>query len=95
MPFLIRSACLTGYVEVARSLGLDPFSLVREAGIDRSCLFDPDIKIQIEPVIRLLEMSASAARVKILASAWPRRAISQTSARSLLLLAMRPRSEKR
>ena len=64
MPFLIRSACLTGYVEVARSLGLDPFSLVREAGIDRSCLFDPDIKIQIEPVIRLLEMSASAARVE-------------------------------
>src|SRR6516164_1351438 len=63
MPFLIRSACLTGYLEVARSLGLDPFSLVRAVGIDRSCLFDPDIKIPTDPVVRLLEMSASAARV--------------------------------
>ena len=64
MPLLVRSACLTGYVEVARSLGLDPFNLVREVGIDRSCLVDPDIKIPIDPVIRLLEMSASAARVE-------------------------------
>ena len=64
MPFLLRSSCLTGYVEVARSLGLDPFSLVRAVGIDRSCLFDPDIKIPTDPVVRLLEMSASAARVE-------------------------------
>jgi AraC-like DNA-binding protein len=64
MPLLIRSACLTGYVEVACSLGLDPFGLVREVGIDRSWLVDPDIKIPTDPVIRLLEMSASAARVE-------------------------------
>jgi AraC-like DNA-binding protein len=64
MPFLIRSACLTGYVEVARSLDLDPFSLVREVGIDRSCLSDPDIKIPTDPVIRLLEKSAGVARVE-------------------------------
>jgi AraC-like DNA-binding protein len=64
MPFLIRSACLTGYIEVARSLGLDPFALVREVGLDRPCLFDRDIKIPTDPVIRLLEMSASAAGVE-------------------------------
>ena len=64
MPFLIRSACLTGYVEVARSVGLDPFRLLSEVGLDRSCLYDPDIKIPTDPVIRLLERSASAARIE-------------------------------
>lgn len=64
MTFLIRSACLTGYLEVARSAGLDPFRLLSEVGLDRSCLHDPDIKIPIDPVIRLLEMSANAARVE-------------------------------
>ena len=64
MPFLIRSACLTGYVEVARSVGLDPFRLLSEVGLDRSCLYDQDIKIPTDPVIQLLEMSASAARIE-------------------------------
>jgi AraC-like DNA-binding protein len=64
MAFLIRSACLTGYVELAQSLGLDPFRLLREANLDRSCLFDPEIKIPVDAANRLLEISASAARVE-------------------------------
>jgi AraC-like DNA-binding protein len=64
MPFLIRSACLTGYVELVNSLGLDPFRLVKEAGLDRACLFDPDRKISVDAVIQLLEMSAKAARIE-------------------------------
>jgi AraC-like DNA-binding protein len=64
MPFLIRSACLTGYVELARSFGLDPFRLLRKVGLDRSCLFDPEIKISVDAANRLLEISASAARIE-------------------------------
>jgi AraC-like DNA-binding protein len=64
MPLLIRSACLTGYVELARSFGLDPFRLLREVGLDRSCLFDPETKISVDAANRLLEISASAARIE-------------------------------
>jgi AraC-like DNA-binding protein len=64
MPLLIRSACLTGYAELARAIGLDPFRLLREVNLDRSCLFDPEIKISVDAVNRLLEISASAARIE-------------------------------
>jgi AraC-like DNA-binding protein len=64
MPRLIRSACLTNYVEVARSFGLDPYRLLKEAGLDRSCLLDPDIKISADACHWLLEASASAARTE-------------------------------
>ena len=64
MPRLIRSACLTGYVEVAHRFGLDPFCLLKEAGLDRSCLLNPDIKISIDQCHWLLEASASEARVE-------------------------------
>ena len=64
MPRLIRSACLTDYIEVARSVGLDPFCLLKEAGLDRSCLLDPDIKIAIDKCHWLLEAAASEARVE-------------------------------
>ena len=64
MTFLIRSACLTGYLEVARSVGLDPLRQLSEVGLDRSCLGDPDTKIPTDAVSRLLEMSATAARME-------------------------------
>jgi AraC-like DNA-binding protein len=63
MPRLIRSACLTGYIEVARSFGLDPFRLLKEAGLDRSCLLELDTKISIDKCHWLLEASASEAGV--------------------------------
>jgi AraC-like DNA-binding protein len=61
LPQLIRSACLTGYVEVAQSFGLDPARMLRSAGLTAASLVDPDIKIPIESVRALLEASASAA----------------------------------
>jgi signal transduction histidine kinase len=64
MPFLIRSACLTGYVELAHSLGLDPFRLLKEVSLDRSCLFEPDLKIPVDAANRLLEISTRAARIE-------------------------------
>src|SRR5215472_17728334 len=47
MPRFIRSACLTNFLPVARSFGLDPYRLLKEAGLDRSCLVDPEIKIPV------------------------------------------------
>jgi hypothetical protein len=35
MPRFIRSACLTDYVPIARSFGLDPYRLLREAHLVR------------------------------------------------------------
>jgi AraC-like DNA-binding protein len=63
MPYLVRSACLTGYVKIARSLGLDPFALLREAGLDTDCLVDPERKIPVAAVRRLLNLSGTAAGV--------------------------------
>ena len=64
MPRFIRSACLTDYVPIARSFGLDPYCLLKDAGLDRSCLADPEIKIPVSEVCRLLECSARAARAE-------------------------------
>jgi AraC-like DNA-binding protein len=64
MPRLIRSAVLTDYVEVARSFGLDPYRLLKEARLDRSCLLDPDIKISADACHWLLEASASAGQTE-------------------------------
>jgi AraC-like DNA-binding protein len=61
MPYLIRSACLTDYVEIASSVGLDPFSMLDAVGLPRSCLGDPDIKIPVGAFGRLLETSAKVA----------------------------------
>jgi len=64
MPRLIRSAFLTDYVEVARSFGLDPYRLLKEARLDRSCLLDPDVKISADACHWLLEASAIAAQAE-------------------------------
>jgi AraC-like DNA-binding protein len=64
MTDLIRSACLTSYPEIARSLGLEPMRLLDACGIDRRCLADPDIKLPSNALGRLLEVSAEAAKVE-------------------------------
>ncbi len=64
MTLLVRSAVLTNYAEVARSVGLDPFEMVQSVGLSPACLAERDIKIPIEPVRRLLEDSATLSRVE-------------------------------
>ncbi len=64
MSYQLRSASLTNYVEVARSVGLEPYQQLRAAGINRSALLDPDIMIPAEAVGRLLEASAQAAAIE-------------------------------
>lgn len=54
----VRAAALTNYVEVARSVGLDPYRMLRRAGIDPGSLTDPEQRIAVAPVIQLLEASA-------------------------------------
>jgi AraC-like DNA-binding protein len=65
MPIaLVRSASLTGYAELARSIGLDPFAQLRQAEIDPACLNNPDLKLPVVKLHRLLEASAAAARIE-------------------------------
>ena len=59
-----RSAVLTGYAEVARSLGLDPMAQLRAAKLDLSCLSNPDLMVPVQRVKLLLESSALAAGVE-------------------------------
>lgn len=58
MITLARSACLTNYEEVARHAGLDPIRMLRSAGLPRECLRQPDLKISVQAVRRLLVLSA-------------------------------------
>ncbi len=58
---MMRSASLDGYVALARSFGLDPLKLIDRAGIPRTCLTNPDLKLSISAYCKLLEASARAA----------------------------------
>lgn len=64
MTDLIRSACLTSYPEIARSVGLDPLRMLAKAGIDLRCLDDPEVKVPAGGLRRLLEESAEAAGIE-------------------------------
>ena len=63
MPHLIRGACLTDYVDVALSVGLEPYRMVEAAGLPRASLNVPDLKISLPAFIHLLETSAKAAKI--------------------------------
>jgi AraC-like DNA-binding protein len=58
MPRLIRSAVLTGYAEVARSVGLDPYWMMARYDLPPACLTDTEIKVPVAAVALLLEQSA-------------------------------------
>ncbi|RFU19687.1 AraC family transcriptional regulator [Geodermatophilus marinus] len=54
----IRTATLTGYPELARSLGLDPAALMAQVGLDLADLAVRDRWIPAAPAARLLDLSA-------------------------------------
>jgi AraC-like DNA-binding protein len=60
---LVRSAALTGYATLARSLALEPERLVDVVGLTRAALEMPDLDVPISRVAQLLELSASEAGV--------------------------------
>lgn len=60
-PHLIRSACLTGFTDLAQSAGLDPFAMLRQAGLPRRCLDDIETLVGMEAICHLLNDCALAA----------------------------------
>jgi AraC-like DNA-binding protein len=64
MKGLVRSASLTNYAEIARSLNVDPMQQLRLVGLDPRCLLQPDLKISIEAVAQLLDSSTREAGVE-------------------------------
>lgn len=61
---VIRSASLSGYVELATRVGLNPQAMMREAGLSPRCLDDPETPISVTAVRELLETSARVAKVE-------------------------------
>lgn len=64
MTDLIRSASLTHYAEVARSVGIDPRAMLKQARLPLHCLERPDLRVAVAGVRRLLEASAEASGVE-------------------------------
>ena len=58
MPRLIRSATLTGYLDVAKAVGLDAHRMLARFGLPAACLTDPEIRISAAAVALILEESA-------------------------------------
>ncbi|MEY9964254.1 AraC-like DNA-binding protein [Streptacidiphilus sp. MAP12-16] len=59
---LVRTAALNGYVELSRSLGVDPQAMLQRVGLDAAQLAVQDRWIPAAAVVQLLELSAAAAR---------------------------------
>jgi AraC-like DNA-binding protein len=59
MYSLVRSATLSRYAGLARSVGLDPYRMLASVGLPRSCLDEADRLISASAVCRLLEASAA------------------------------------
>lgn len=64
---LMRSASLSGYVELVQSLGRDPHAFMRTVGLNVKMLEDPEAMIPGDAVRELLEITARATRTEDLA----------------------------
>lgn len=64
MPRLVRAAALTNYVSIALANGLDPWDMVREVGLGRASLDNPDLRVPSDRVTELLEISACRSGVE-------------------------------
>jgi AraC-like DNA-binding protein len=61
MTTLVRAAVLTNFFEVAHDVGLNPLPLLREVGLSRALLADPEQRIPADAAMMLLENAAHAA----------------------------------
>jgi AraC-like DNA-binding protein len=61
MQTMVRAGTLNGYTQVTKRLGFNPQALLREVGLDTTMLADPERRIPISSVCRLLEETAKAA----------------------------------
>lgn len=62
MPRLVRSASLTHFAEVAAQCGLDAHALMVQAGLPVACLSNPDLKIDAQLTLAMIEDAAVRAR---------------------------------
>jgi len=86
MPRLVRSAVLNNYVEVAQSVGLDPYRMIAAHGLPPGCLRDPELRIPMTAVARLLEDSAArSGRSDFALNLAERRSLSNVGALALLV----------
>ena len=86
MPRLIRSAVFTGYVEVARSAGLDPYRMIAQCDLPAACLTDTEIKVPAIAAARLLEESAQrSGKIDFGLRLAERRSLSNVGALALLV----------
>ncbi|MBK8273916.1 MAG: AraC family transcriptional regulator ligand-binding domain-containing protein [Sphingomonadales bacterium] len=60
MAQIVRAASLGGYLECMAALDTDPVPLLREQGLSRQLLANPEHLIPAQAVVRLLERSARA-----------------------------------
>jgi AraC-like DNA-binding protein len=60
----VRSATLAGYREVAQATGLDAVRLLRDFRLPGRALWEPEIRIPVERVRRLLERSAEMSGIE-------------------------------
>lgn len=58
MAELVRVAALTGYFQTMREFAIDPLPLLREVGLSRDLLTNPEQMISARAAVRLLERSA-------------------------------------
>jgi AraC-like DNA-binding protein len=61
---LTRSASLSSFGEVGRKAGLDPKALLREFDLPERCLSEPELRIPVDSVRRLLEACADRSGVE-------------------------------
>ena len=66
MTRMVRAASLGGYLECMAALGTDPAPLLREQGLTRTQLANPEAPISAQAVVRLLERSAQASGCRTL-----------------------------
>lgn len=62
MSTLIRSASLTNFAEIAKQFNLDSQTLLRQAGIPLKSLNEPDLKVETNAVVWLLEQASQLAK---------------------------------
>ncbi|THD59925.1 AraC family transcriptional regulator [Phenylobacterium sp.] len=58
MSHLARAAGLTGFVEVALSVGVDPYRIAADAGVPAAAFSDPDMKVASRAISQMYDLAA-------------------------------------
>jgi AraC-like DNA-binding protein len=58
MAHLARSAGLTGFVDLALSLGIDPYKIASDAGVPAAAFNDPDMRVSARAISQMHDLAA-------------------------------------